>query len=121
MRRFSAVVLAVMLLSAPASGDIAIAELSVVPQESKVVITGSVLGLSEGVVEAEMIVSKGDASGTANLRQSGEFQVRSGSIDTVGSSGINLNDTTTLKVVLILRSEGLEIARATSDIEPGKH
>ena len=99
-----------------ASADIAIAEISVNPEGSSVLIQGKVLGLDEGQLYGELTVRTSSVSGSSNIGQSRMIDVYRGSKDTIGTVNISLDGGAAIDIKLILKLNGTVIAEASSSI-----
>ena len=99
-----------------ASADIAIAEISINPAGSGVLIQGKVLGLDEGQLYGELTVKTSSVSGSSNIGQSRMIDVYRGSRDTIGTVNISLDSGAAIDVELILKLNGTVIAEASSSI-----
>ncbi|MDJ0858803.1 MAG: curli-like amyloid fiber formation chaperone CsgH [Dinoroseobacter sp.] len=103
-----------LLCSAPAYAETALAEIAILPTETGVAIEGSVVGLSGGTVEGELTIEKAGPSGQSNIVQKRTVDIKRGTREVIGSTGISMQRGAELSVTVTVRENGRDIATATS-------
>lgn len=121
MWRLARLALGVLLGGAalPATADpIAAAQIAMMPTETGVKVTGMVIGLAAGTVDASLSIERKGPSGTAVTRQSRTVDVFPASRDDIGATAISTGPGAVLDALLVVTMNGTEIARAHSRLGP---
>ncbi|WP_156421550.1 curli-like amyloid fiber formation chaperone CsgH [Aureimonas sp. AU40] len=94
----------------------AIASIVVEPGAGTVRLTGRALGLSNGHVEARMMIEKSGPSGRTSTTQGGEFELSVGQDAVVATVGLSLSPGDKLDVDLVLTNGEREISRSRLNV-----
>lgn len=114
MRKTAAILAPLLLCSAPLQAQTALAEISVVSTDAGTLVEGSVIGLAKGQVQGELAVEKTDPSGRSSIVQTQDVNIEPGTRDVIGSVNLSMQDDASLSVILTIREDGREVAKATS-------
>ncbi|WP_050523579.1 curli-like amyloid fiber formation chaperone CsgH [Pseudorhodobacter wandonensis] len=98
------------------STPIALPEISIVPKDGMLEISGRVIGLGSGTINATLSIEKSDTAGRLSTSQGREMTVIRGSNEVVSQSSISAQPDLILTVKLTLMNQDAIIGLATTEL-----